>query len=225
MVQTRAMDLRRKPTPATMREALLAATTMQLQAGDLLCGEADDPVTAKLAPATKEGLGELVLPSAMTAKAGSRLALCAATARGLQGPGTAKESALLLAFARAGVAEAGWPESLGWAQEAGLPLLLAVTDATGGRPVRQAKSMAGAMDWASISAFSRRSKLPVITVDGEDAVAVYRVMQECVLRTRMGSGPAVIWAVMSSGAEAVARGHQPIARLRSYMKARGIALG
>jgi pyruvate dehydrogenase E1 component alpha subunit len=219
MVRTRAMDLRRKPTPTTAREALLAATTMQLQAGDLLCGEADDAVAASLAPVAREGLGELVLPPALTGRLGSRLALCAATARGLQGSGAAKESPLLLAFARAGVAEPGWQEALSWAQAARLPLLLAVSDATGGRPVRRAH----AMDWASISASSRRTKLPVITVDGEDAVAVYRVMQECVLRTRMGSGPAVIWAVMSP--EPVIRGQQPIARLRSYMKARGIALG
>jgi len=218
MVRCRALELRRKPTPATAREALLAATAMHLQAGDLLCAESADPTPAHLAPSAKDVplTGELILPSALA----GRLALCAATARGLQSAAAARENGIVLAYARAGAAEPGWEKALAWAQEAQLPLLLACADATGGRIARKA----GALDWASISRLSQRTKLPAISVDGEDAVALYRVMQECVLRSRLGGGPAVIWAVMNPSQATLARSQQPIARLRSYMDARKIRL-
>ena len=77
-----------------------------------------------------------------------------------------------------------------------------------------------------MSRLAKRVKLPVLTVDGEDAVAVYRVMQESVLRARLGGGPAVLWAVMTPAAEAakMKRSSQPIARLEKYMAARKITL-
>jgi hypothetical protein len=65
----------------------------------------------------------------------------------------------------------------------------------------------------------------VVSVDGEDAVAVYRVMQECVVRTRVIGGPAVIWALSTPATAPLTRAQQPIARLRSYMAARNIKLG
>jgi hypothetical protein len=78
----------------------------------------------------------------------------------------------------------------------------------------------------AMSRFAKRMKLPVLTVDGEDAVAVYRVMQESVLRARQGGGPSVLWAVMtpSRSLAAMPPSSQPIARLRSYLAARKIPL-
>ncbi len=84
------------------------------------------------------------------------------------------------------------------------------------------------MDYASMSRFAKRIKLPILTVDGEDAVAVYRVMQESVLRARFGGGPAILWAVMTplrASSPKPPRSSQPIARLESYMKARDIPFG
>jgi TPP-dependent pyruvate/acetoin dehydrogenase alpha subunit len=71
----------------------------------------------------------------------------------------------------------------------------------------------------------------MMPVDGEDAVGVYRVMQESALRARLGGGPAVIWAFMNPGLNSSPsrtadqpRAKQPIARLRSYLAARQITL-
>jgi pyruvate dehydrogenase E1 component alpha subunit len=219
MVRCRALERQRKTAQTVAREALLAATAMQLQPGDLLCAEPGDPTPAHLAPQATgpHRSGELTLPAALA----GRLALCAATARGLQAAATAKESGIVLAYTRARAAEPGWEKALAWAQAAQLPLLLACADATGGRGTRTAH---GALDWASITRLHQSSKLAVISVDGEDAVALYRVMQECVLRARLGGGPAVLWAVMNP-AHSLARAQQPVARLRSYMATRGIALG
>ena len=74
--------------------------------------------------------------------------------------------------------------------------------------------------------FAKRHKLPVLTVDGEDAVAVYRVMQESALRARQGGGPSVLWAVMTpkQSVATMPASIQPVARLRGYLAARKIPL-
>ncbi|MGA7157534.1 MAG: thiamine pyrophosphate-dependent enzyme, partial [Acidobacteriaceae bacterium] len=112
------------------------------------------------------------------------------------------------------------------AQASQLPLLLAIADATGGRPSRKNKGREPALDFQHLTRTAKRLQMPVLTVDGEDAVAVYRVMQECVLRARMGGGPAVLWAVMTPASDAAAlpRAHQPLTRLQQYMAARKIGL-
>jgi pyruvate dehydrogenase E1 component alpha subunit len=214
MVETRGLERRAKVKPAGAREALLAATTIHLQAGDLVCASAGDGTVERLAPAGRNAKLAGGAAGVLTAAAGERLAVCAGAARGLQASAAAAgEMGLVLAFAQAGVAEAGWEAALTWAQQADLPLVLAVADASGGKAARK-----GAMDWAAATRLARRTKLPVISVDGEDAVAIYRVMQECVLRARLGLGPAVIWGVM--GAET----KSPVVRLRGYMRVRGIAV-
>lgn len=220
MVRTR--DLQRKQAPRTpAREALVAATLIQLLPGDLLSPTPGDAVVEKLAPQGKGSrtAGSLLVASSPTA----RLTMCAAAARGLQAAGA---DGLLLAFAQAGTAEPGWMVALEWAQKSSLPLLLACSDATNGASPRSRKLTEPVIDFTSMSRFAKRHKLPVLTVDGEDAVAVYRVMQESVLRARQGGGPSVIWAVMTP-ARSIARmsaSSQPIARLRGYLAARKIPL-
>jgi pyruvate dehydrogenase E1 component alpha subunit len=221
MLRCRALEQKSKLAQPGAREALLAATTMQLSSGDLLGGHAGDATLLALAPSGKDPRlsGALTLPASGT----SRLALCAAVARGLQASAAVRETGLLLAFTHAGATEPGWDEALAWAQKEQLPLVLACLDATGGKPAR-GRAAAPALDWPAISKLSTRTGLPVISVDGGDAVAVYRVMQECIVRTRVVGGPAVIWALTTSAAAVVPRAQQPIARLRSYMAARNIKL-
>jgi pyruvate dehydrogenase E1 component alpha subunit len=210
MVETRRMEKRAKASVAA-REALLAATTIHLQAGDLVSG---DGTAERLAPAGKNAKLAGGAVGVLSASASERLAVCAAAARGVQASAAAAgEMGLVLAFAQAGVVEPGWEAALTWALKGDLPLVLAVADASGGKAARK-----GAMDWAGVTRLARRTKLPVISVDGEDAVAIYRVMQECVLRARLGLGPAVIWAVMGTEAKS------PVARLWGYMRVRGIAV-
>ncbi len=220
----RCRELERKDkSRSSAREALLAATAIHLLPGDLLSATVPDLAAGQLAPEGKKPSkgGTLVTPAGLS----ERLGVGAAAARGLQAAGT---DGLVLSFAQAGSVESGWQEALDWAQQSQLPLILACADATGGVPSQSAKRSEPTMDYASMSRFAKRIKLPILTVDGEDAVAVYRVMQESVLRARFGGGPAVLWAVMTpltAASPRPPRSSQPIVRLESYMKARNIPLG
>ena len=218
----RCRELERKDkSRSSAREALLAATSIHLLEGDLLSASPKDQTAGHLAHAGKKPSenGSLVATTALS----ERLPLCAAAARGLQAAGT---EGLVLAFAQAGTAEPGWQAALEWAQQSQLPVIVALADATGGVPSRTRKRGERALDFGAMSSFAKRVKLPVLTVDGEDAVAVYRVMQESVLRARFGGGPAVLWAVMTplnAGSPKRPRSSQPVARLESYLAARGIS--
>lgn len=220
MVRSRSLD-RKHPTNGSPREALLAATTIQLLPGDLLSANPGDAVAGQFAPAAKNKRAEdsLVGPPALE----SRLTVCAATARGLQAAGS---ESLVLAFSHAGALEHGWMSALEWAQTARLPLIWVCSDATNGALSTARKTGDPAIDFTSMSRFSKRHKLPVLTVDGEDAVAVYRVMQESALRARQGGGPSVIWAVMTPkrSVPTMPASSLPIARLRRYLAARKIAI-
>ena len=221
MLQCRALE-RKQKSSGYAREALLAATSIHLLPGDLLSPRGGDGVAATLAPPAKKyrATGSLLDASSLD----ERLRLCAAAARGLQAAGA---DGVVLAFARAGEVEPGWKAALEWVQQSQLPLILAIADATGGASARSRKRTEAALDFAAMSRLARRVKLPVLTVDGEDAVAVYRVMQESVLRARLGGGPAVLWAVMTPTGDAakMRRSSQPVARLEKYMTARKIPLG
>ena len=220
----RCRDLARKQKPRSFaHEALLAATSIHLLPGDLLSATQADLIAEHLAPAAKKtGRGDSLFA---THSLNMRLSLCAAAARGLQASGM---DGVVLAYAQAGVGEPGWQAAIEWAQESQLPLLLACADASGGTRARAGKHREPALDFATMSRFAKRMKLPVLTVDGEDAVAVYRVMQESILRARHGGGPAVLWAVMtplSAAAPTMPRSRQPIARLENYLAARNIPFG
>jgi Dehydrogenase E1 component len=220
MVRCRTLE-HKQTSRGPVREALLAATLIHLLPGDLLSSGVGDRVVEKLAPEGKHQrpagtlLGEL--------SQGARLPACAAAARGLQAAGA---DGVILAFVSAGGPESSWMEALEWAQTSELPLVLACSDATNGAASRSRKGAEPAIDFSSMSRFARQHQLPVLTVDGEDAVAVYRVMQESVLRARQGGGPSVLWAVMTPvpAAATMPRSSQPIARLRSYLAARKISL-
>jgi hypothetical protein len=221
-LMVRARGLERKQTPGNAaREALLAATLIQLLPGDIVSGSNGDSVVGKLAPEDKRQRPAGSLLGAPSSEA--RIEACAAAARGLQAAGA---DGLLLAFVRAGTIEPRWTSALEWAQASQLPLLVACSDATNGISPAYKKRPEPPLDFANISRLAKRLKLPVLTVDGEDAVAVYRVMQESALRARVGGGPSILWAVMTP-ARSVATmpaSSQPIARLRSYLAARKIPL-
>ena len=219
----RCRDLERKQkSRSSAREALLAATSIHLLPGDLLSASPADLAADHLAPQSKKPSMNSSLVVALPV--GARLSLCAAAARGLQ----AGTDGVVLAFTQSNTTEPGWQAALEWAQQSQLPLLLVCADASGGTRARAGKHREPALDFATMSRFAKRVKLPVLTVDGEDAVAVYRVMQESVLRARHGGGPAVLWAVMTpliAAAPKMPRSRQPITRLETYLAARNIPFG
>ncbi len=213
----------------TLREALLAATAIHLQPGDLVNPEPEDRTIVELA-SVREGRRDAgqTYASLLTATlagdaAHSRLLLGAAAARGLQVAGS---HGVAISFCRAGSLQPTWKQALEWACTSRLPLLTVCLDSTAAAPARPGPRRQTPLTYTALTALARRWKLPVLTVDGEDAVAVYRVIQESVLRARTGDGPALLWATMTSPAEIhrMPLSAQPLARLRRYMAVRKISL-
>jgi TPP-dependent pyruvate/acetoin dehydrogenase alpha subunit len=59
------------------------------------------------------------------------------------------------------------------------------------------------------------STVPTITVDGADAVAVYRVASESIAYARNGKGPTLIDCLMSRDAD-------PVQNMAAYLAAKGL---
>lgn len=210
MRRVRATD-RRKSNSA--REALLAAALIHLSAGDLVTGAADDVTLRALAPVSKAGEDAHDVPQNL------RIPLSAAAARGLRTAGTDR---IAVAFTDAGTSEAGWADALRWAHRDQLPFLFIVADDGTHASRRRSTRSAPQLLWPEFTKLAHSIHLPHFPVDGEDAVAVYRVMQETSGRARSGGGPSVIWAMLSAGR--LAPRQQPLKRLGAYMAARGIRL-
>ncbi|WP_263377656.1 thiamine pyrophosphate-dependent dehydrogenase E1 component subunit alpha [Granulicella paludicola] len=213
MLRCRDLERKHKAAKRGPREAFLAATTMQLLPGDLLSHEADDESAEILSPVGKSGK----LAGSLHTSVKSRLAVCAGAARGMTASAT---NALVLAITRAGVAAPGWQEALLWAHNDLLPLIFLCEDSANGGKGKTAD----ALTWSAMETFTRKNRIAITAVDGEDAVAVYRVMQESVIRARTGCGPAVIWAVTSPKTKSAPASQQPVAKLQSYLRVRKIAL-
>ena len=133
---------------------------------------------------------------------------------------TAGTDRLAIAFAEAGAAETGWGDVLRWSHRDELPMLLIVAD-TGTNAARKATA-SDELLWPNLTKLAGKLHLPHFPVDGEDAVAVFRVVQETSARARAHGGPSVIWAMLS--AQKPSPQHQPLRRLEAYMSARGILL-
>lgn len=229
---TRKRALKRPRGTAALhssREAVLAAAILQLEPGDLLIAEPGDSTAAELRSTdSNTDLGRNILPAAVLppeyCKGASRLLLASAMAAALQQSGT-KRIAIL--FTQAGISDSGWQAALTWSQERLLPLILVCTDPSGPMIFKKKTSLpTAAFQWESISRLAARLKLPVLTVDGEDAVAMYRTAQEAILRARTGGGPAVLWAALPTPVEMQGRSRtlRPVHRLAQYLRARGIAI-
>jgi pyruvate dehydrogenase E1 component alpha subunit len=213
MLRIRKLEQRRPHHSA--REAMLAATLLHLSAGDLLSGPAGDLTVVQLAPSSRSSAEQHELPSNL------RLPLCAGAARGMA---SAAPGSIALAITEAGAPEPGWADALAWAHRDQLPLLLLCCDATagGGRPQRSRSANTSLLTWGAVSRLARKLQLPLFPVDGNDAVAVFRVMQEATSRARAHGGPSIIWAVMYAGRARLSQ--QPLSRLEAYLAARNIRL-
>lgn len=207
----RIRKLERRQPHGVAREALLGSVLLHLDTGDLLSGPTNDRTIRDLAPG----------PSANHLPPNLRLPLCAGAARGMQ---AARTDRLTVAIAESGTSEPGWIDALTWAHRDQLPFLLVCADPQPPpKPSRKSASRGTpALSWTSITQVAHRLRLPVFPVDGLDAVAVYRVMQESSARARARGGPSVLWAVLDTSA--LPRRQQPLPRLEAYMTIQGISL-
>ncbi len=212
------------PSTSPRFEALLAATLMHLEPGDFVspppgAAHAAQLIAERTAPARRKKSTVPQLEPALPAT--QRLAAAAGAARGLK---LAKSDRMSVVYIDAGApttrTEPSWAESLTYISQGELPFVAVIADATGSNTSANPKSLS----WPNVAKLTAKLQLPVLTVDGEDAVAVYRCMQECTLRARMGAGSALIWAVLTPGSKAASltRSQLPQSRLESYLKTRSI---
>jgi TPP-dependent pyruvate/acetoin dehydrogenase alpha subunit len=127
----------------------------------------------------------------------------------------AKEAGVVVAYVRPGeVPAAVWRKLLEFAAEQVLPILFVVMPAARGRAAA-----------AGVGALALRCGVPGIAVDGDDAVAIYRVAQESIGRARIGGGAAVIECVPFVVSGAKGKRGQPsdaIAAMEGYLLQRGV---
>ena len=143
-----------------------------------------------------------------------RLATVAGVAQALQLAGASRIAVYFADSATsANRSEAGWQDALNYAVASRLPLLMICSAPASAIAAGKPDSLT----WPNISKLGKRLKLPVLSVDGVDAPALYRVMQESVLRARTGGGPAVLWCLQPDRNSPQA---DPIRHMRAYLAQR-----
>jgi hypothetical protein len=215
----RARALSKAPATAPRFEAILAATLMHVESGDFVSPPPAAPVAALLsAERTKTGKKSAPENPATPLPPHQRLATAAGISQGLKLAGASR---LAVFYTDAGSSSArteeGWAEALAYASQAQLPLIFVCAEVTSGARVPNPK----AISWVSISKLAKRLSLPIVSVDGSDAVAIYRVMQESAHRARQGDGMAVIWCVLPPASERSAA-NDPIRNMQRYLSVRGL---
>lgn len=191
-------------------EAIFGALAEQLDPGDAVVSSGQPHPLTELVQPTKR------MPQAANTVVAttSPLAFAAGMAASAQAAGVDRLVAALLDIRRP---EPGWPGVLEHIQRDRLPLIAICPEMPGGRTSRADD----VLTWQALSRVVKKIGLPVLTVDGGDAVAMYRALQESVLRARHRDGAALLWCVMPPAGRG--KGFSPVQRLESYMDARSIA--
>ncbi len=100
-----------------------------------------------------------------------------------------KNTAVVVAFTgKAVTALDAWHETLAYSAGHGLPMIFVVENNS------RVNSAGPRSDWEDFTQKAQSYRLPGITVDGNDVVAVYRVAHESLERVRQGDGPVLIEA-------------------------------
>lgn len=211
-------------------EAARASTALSLGAGDLLsdCTEAPGMellLGAKLgdlkrrvsASSRKGAVVDVAeryarrIPPVEDAGEQMQIALGAAAALKAQRAGR-----VLLVYVRPGRAKLKrWEKTLSVAGRRELPVIFVVLpEQRGGRFAAEGELSGRARGWG----------VPGFPVDGSDAIALYRVMQESLLRGRADGGPALIECIAFRLQEkGRTRVEDPLDRLRGLLLAKGVA--
>jgi pyruvate dehydrogenase E1 component alpha subunit len=160
---------------------------------------------------------------ALSSEIADRLPIATGVALANQVRGNAR---VVVVFARdEEAASDAWQECFAFAAAHDLPLLFALDDT----PMSTEKSSKS----SSLAVLARKAKsaaVPAITVDRNDAVAVYRVACESISRARLGRGPTLILCqrfqlVGRSKTKLAlqdARPQCPLANMESYLAAKGL---
>lgn len=227
----REKELRKRPGSVRGQEACRVSTAVELRSGDLvsdavagaamglLFGVKVDSLLRHISGTRKkkersatiaeDAIARRQLPWIGDVEDRLRLALGAALACK-----TLKQSNIVIAYIdRVEVPKGLWKSSLALAGKLELPVIFVVLPERG-------KKKAGAVD---LCVKARSAGVPGIPVDASDAVALYRVAQESIGRTRGGDGPVLIDCVAASSSdrhnEKIA---DPVAHLKYFLVGRKI---
>ena len=207
--------------PFAGREALLTGVMHNLLPQDWVSVGSSDPVMRFLrgaAPArllknlregkTIEDSDNGVLPPMEDVAA--RLAMAAGVALA----GKAAKQTVAVAYLDASETRADWTDVLATAAKLELPMIFVCQDKARATPAT--KTLRNT-DWKRLGTAAARLGVPVIPVDGQDLIAMYRVAQESIGRARMGLGPTVIWCMRW---ELGPRRPDPLVEFERYLTAR-----
>ncbi len=119
-------------------------------------------------------------------------------------------------------APGAWREALAFAAQQQLPILFACQQSARS----EAEGLAAQAQFDAIAAHAYTHRIPTITVDGHDAVAVYRVAYESIARARMGRGPTLIECRILEASAATSSKlpdtSDPIRKMEAYLLRKGI---
>lgn len=193
------------------------------------------PLLGQTATTTGDAAPRLLLPSGNFA---ARLNIATGIALGSIGVHNEEDDSVVLLFAAdSDAAPAAWEQSLALASAQRLPILYVYENT---RWVNEAKSsgkISAISKTALLMAAAEQNAIPSITVDGNDAVAVYRVVHEALHRARLRHGAtfinALVWPWRRNSATDAARprtaaeiehwqGRDPLAHMELYMSWYGI---
>lgn len=150
---------------------------------------------------------------------GSGLATTAAEAQLSAATGVAltnkreKNTAVVVAFTGKAVTTLGaWHKTLALSASHSLPMIFVVENNS------RVNSAGPHSDWEDFTQKAQSYRLPGITVDGNDVVAVYRVAHESLERVRQGDGPVLIEA--TTYRQAGRSEPDPLTHMEEYLAAK-----
>ncbi len=205
-------------------EAVRVSTALSLGAGDVLSDLSATPAMDLLLGAKLRGLlgtkgGKATLAEGsplrlpMAADAGEQMEWAAGAGLALKAQ---RGGRVLLVYLRAAeVKRQEWKRTLKVAGERELPIIfVAMPVVKGGVAIEAGELAAKSREWG----------VPGFPVDGSDAIALYRVMQESLLRARSDGGPALMECIrFDTGAKGGGKAVDPLERLRELLSVKGVA--
>jgi acetoin:2,6-dichlorophenolindophenol oxidoreductase subunit alpha len=213
----RALPARRRDGWTPGMDACLVSTSVDLGPGDLVSDALGGGVVEFLRSRKAAKRGGVVadcgaartLPG--VAGIAERLWAAMGAAAALKAAATAQGGVVVMYVLPGEVSAALWRKVLGFAAEQALPILFVVM------PGERGARSGGAC------VLARGAGVPGIAVDGDDAVAIYRVAQESIGRARMGGGAALIECVpfVLSGVKGK-RADDAVAGMERYLLQRGV---
>jgi len=234
LLTERVCRLRSQPRPADLyaaamgQEAIATGCVINLRPEDtialapqnsianLVKGVPLDDIVAQMyaRPTAFDQSPNIIMPSP------TQLSLATSVARANK---QKKKDNIVVAFGDKPTAALGcWHEALALAAKKSLPIIFVVED----NPWTDLASFTGSEDSTEKA---RSYGFPIITVDANDVVAVYRVAYESLERVRQGGGPVLVEAkpyrLYSPTKRRVAtwrKERDPLAHMERYLKAKGL---